>query len=113
MSYNNPATPATPANFGAPPTPGPVYNDQPPATPGPVYGGNSYYGAPPTPNPSYGGPASFRQPNSNNQVAVKQMRPPDTPSNDYNMAPASVPRTAADMGVESPKLQNIGKSKQS
>ena len=107
MSFN-PATPATPVNFGAPPTPGPVYGDQPPATPGPVYGSggsNSYnYPAPTTPGGGYGSNSGFRTPGSN-QVAVKQMRPPDTPG-DYQVP--QTPRSAAEHGVGPPTLQNIG-----
>ena len=108
MSFN-PATPATPGpgpNFGAPPTPGPVYGDQPPATPGPVYGTSSYgYGAPSTPQ-GYGS-NSFRTPGSN-QVAVKRMQPPETPT-DY--AIPATPKSAADHGVGPPMLQNIGQCK--
>merc|ERR1712233_33927 len=88
----NPATPATPGpNFGAPPTPGPVYNT-----------GYSY-GAPNTPNPTYGRSDNFRAPGSN-QVAVKKMMPPDTPSAD--LIPQT-PRSASDLGVGPPTLQNI------
>merc|ERR1712130_964577 len=100
----NPATPATPGpNFGAPPTPGPVYGDQPPATPGPVYNTGYSYGAPNTPNPTYGRSDNFRAPGSN-QVAVKKMMPPDTPSAD--LIPQT-PRSASDLGVGPPTLQNI------
>merc|ERR1712233_62402 len=88
----NPATPATPGpNFGAPPTPGPVYNT-----------GYSY-GAPNTPNPTYGRSDNFRAPGSN-RVAVKKMMPPDTPSAD--LIPQT-PRSASDLGVGPPTLQNI------
>ena len=109
MSNFNPSTPATPSAYsGAPPTPGPVY-DQPPSTPGPVYGGSSYtYAAPSTPNPTYQS-NSFRAPGSNqgqNSVAVKQMRPPETPAMDC----PPTPRSAADHGVGPPTLQNIGKN---
>lgn len=108
MNYGNPGTPATPSQFGAPPTPGPVYND-PPQTPGPVYGG-SYNNPVYSPGDQYQQRQAnqFRQPSSNqpmSNVAVKQMKPPETPGAlDYQ---AQTPRSAQDLGVESPRLQNI------
>ena len=61
---------------------GPVYND-PPQTPGPVYGG-SYNNPVYSPGDQYQQRQQnqFRQPSSNqpmSNVAVKQMKPPETP----------------------------------
>ena len=61
---------------------GPVYND-PPQTPGPVYGG-SYNNPVYSPGDQYQQRQAnqFRQPSSNqpmSNVAVKQMKPPETP----------------------------------
>ena len=66
------------------PTLGPVYND-PPQTPGPVYGTPSYNNPVYSPGDRYQQPPQnqFRQPSSNqpmSNVAVKQMKPPETPS---------------------------------
>ena len=61
---------------------GPVYNE-PPQTPGPVYG-NTYNNPVYSPGDRYpqSSGAQFRQPSSNqpmSNVAVKQMKPPETP----------------------------------
>lgn len=110
----NPGTPApqTPSQFGAPPTPGPIYQDQPPQTPGPIYGPNSNY--PNTPQQAYspGEPRytnQFRQPQSGpvSNVAVKQMKPPETPTGSSLDYSAPTPRSAQEHGVDAPKLQNI------
>jgi len=116
MNYGNPGTPATPSAFGAPPTPGPIYNDQPPQTPGPIYGNPPSYGGPTTPNAAYS-PGDrysqpFRQPQSQSMngpgsnVAIKKMNPPETPGSALDFQ-APTPRSAKDLGVDSPQLQNI------